>query len=190
MENQKKFGDQILNALIHFLYNFFVYFLFLLPFALWKKATIRLSDQREKGSLNLSKITSLWPFFSFLKSFFLEFLFDGFIFIGYFAGVVFSIYVYNETKKEESLLLILAGTYYSPIGLSLLRDLFQLLILPLKKFINWCSKPAQYLDLKIINDIVKKREKENSDNSLTEDQNIIPKTPVVPDKPKIDPSDL
>lgn len=185
MENQKKFGDQIWNALIHFLYNFFVYFLFLVPFALWKKATIRLSDQREKGSLSIAKITGLWPFISFLKAFFFEFLFDGFIFIGYFVGVVFAIYVYNETKKEESLLMILAGTYYSPLGLSLIRDFFQLLILPFKKFINWCSKPAQYMDFTIL-ERFKADTNESFKKVIDTDNSYVPKT----EPQGIDPNDL
>ncbi|MBG0780794.1 MAG: toxin-antitoxin system YwqK family antitoxin [Bacteroidales bacterium] len=71
---EKKFTDQIVSALLHFLYNFFVYFIFIVPFDLWKKATIRLANQKEKGGLNISKITSLWPFLSFLKAFILFFL--------------------------------------------------------------------------------------------------------------------
>ena len=66
---EKKLTDQIVSALIHFLYNFFVYFIFIVPFDLWKKATIRLANQKDKGGLNISKITSLWPFLSFLKAF-------------------------------------------------------------------------------------------------------------------------
>jgi hypothetical protein len=48
-------------------------------------------------------------------------------------------------------LLILIGSYYAPLGLSLLRDIVQLSILPLKKFLSWAKKPAQYMDLKIEN---------------------------------------
>lgn len=150
MEDQKSFKDHLVNSLIHFLYNFFVYFLFILPFDLWKKATIRLSNQREKGALNISKISSLWPFLAFLKAFLLEFLFDGLIFIGYFIGAIFSIFTLIQTGFM-GFASILVGTYYSPIFLSLLRDLMQLLILPFRKFLSWASKPSQYLDLRINN---------------------------------------
>ena len=151
MENQKSFKDHIVNSLLHFLYYFFVYFIFIVPFSLWQKATIQLSEQREKGTLNISNITSLWPFLSFLKAFFLEFLIDGFIFIGYFVGLIFALYAFIETGEFMDFVSVLAGTYFSPILLSLTRDLLQLLILPFRKFLSWASKPAQYMDLKIEN---------------------------------------
>ncbi len=151
MENQKSFKDHIVNSLLHFLYYFFVYFIFITPFSLWQKATIRLSEQREIGTLNISKITSLWPFLSFLKAFLLEFLIDGFIFIGYFVGLIFALYTFIKTGEFMAFVSVLAGTYFSPILLSLTRDLLQLLILPFRKFLSWANKPAQYMDLKIEN---------------------------------------
>lgn len=48
-------------------------------------------------------------------------------------------------------LFILIGSYYAPLGLSLFRDIIQLSILPIKKFLSWAKKPAQYMDLKIEN---------------------------------------
>jgi len=149
--SEKKFADQVIGALLHFLYNFFVYFLFLIPFDLWKKATVRLAEQREKGTLNISNITGLWPFLSFLKAFILEFLIDGLIFIYYFIGPIVAIYSMIESGEFSALVLILVGTYYSPIGLSLIRDILQLMILPFRKFLSWASKPAQYMDLEIKN---------------------------------------
>ena len=56
--SEKKLSDQVTSALVHFLYNFIIYFIFIVPFDLWKKATIRLADQREKGGLEISKINS------------------------------------------------------------------------------------------------------------------------------------
>jgi len=147
---EKKFTNQIVSALIHFLYSFFIYLIFIVPFDLWKKATIRLSDQKEKGGLNISKSTSLWPFLSFLKTFILDFLIDGIIFISYVLGLIIGIYVSIESGIGAGMAAI-AGVYFSPIGLSLLRDLLQLLVLPFKKFLSWASKPAQYLDLEIRN---------------------------------------
>ena len=43
----------------------------------------------------------------------------------------------------------LVGAYYVPVGLSLARDFFQLLLLPFAKFLSWCRKPAQYMDLNV-----------------------------------------
>tara|TARA_Y100000385_G_C12830521_1_gene524323 strand:+ start:64 stop:522 length:459 start_codon:yes stop_codon:yes gene_type:complete len=151
MSDQKKLTKQIVSALIHFLYIFFIYFLFIVPFDLWKKATIRLANQKESGGLNISKITSLWPFLSFVKAFILDFLIDGIIFISYVLGLIGGVYIWIESGEFMAFVAFIAGVYISPIGLSLLRDLLQLSILPFKKFLSWASKPAQYMDLEIKN---------------------------------------
>ncbi len=145
---EKKFKDQIISALIHFLYNFFIYFIFIVPFDLWKKATIRLANQKENGRLSISKSTSAWPFLSFLKAFFIEFLIDGIIFISYVLGFLFVILM---SKTMEDIVKLSIIVYFSPVMLSLFRDLIQLLILPFKKFLDWASKPAQYMDFEIKN---------------------------------------
>ena len=149
--SENKLPKQIVSALTHFLYNFFVYFIFIVPFDLWKKATIRLANQKESGGLNISKITSLWPFLSFLKAFILDFLIDGIIFILYVLGLILGIVAWVESGEFMSFIGTIAGVYFSPIGLSLLRDFLQLLVLPFKKFLSWASKPAQYMDLEIKN---------------------------------------
>ncbi len=151
MSEQKKLTEQIVSALIHFLYNFFVYFLFIVPFDLWKKATIRLAEQKEKGTLSISKITGLWPFLSFLKAFILDFLIDGVIFILYVLGLIIGIVIWIQTGEFMSFISTIVVIYFSPIMLSLLRDIIQLSILPFKKFLSWASKPAQYMDLEIKN---------------------------------------
>jgi hypothetical protein len=148
---EKELKDQIVSALIHFLYNFVVYFIFIVPFDLWKKATIRLANQKDKGGLNISKITSLWPFLSFLKAFILDFLIDGIIFILYVLGLLIGIGAWITSGEISSFFGVIVGVYFSPIVLSLLRDLLQLLTLPFKKFLSWVSKPAQYMDLEIKN---------------------------------------
>lgn len=168
METPQSTKKHLSNALLSFLYNFFIYFLFLVPLQLWKKAVIRLSAQKQKGNLSISKISSIWPFFSFLKAYFFEFLIDGFILIGYIIGPVYTIYTtylayksvhqgsYLNSSGEsieiifETFLWGLIYTYYSPIGLSLVRDIIQFILLPIQKFINWVSKPAQYMDFTIL----------------------------------------
>jgi hypothetical protein len=148
--DQKQFLNDVIQALLHFLYNFFVYFLFIMPFALWKKATTRLANQRKNGGLNIGNIDSFWPFLSFLKVFILEFLIDGLIFMLYVLGIIFAI-IGAIDGGVAGFFGVLIGTYYTPIALSLTRDLIQLLTQPLKKFISWISKPAQYMDLKVTN---------------------------------------
>ncbi len=149
--SEKKLSDQVTSALVHFLYNFIIYFIFIVPFDLWKKATIRLADQREKGGLEISKINSPWPFLSFLKVFILDFLIDGFIFILYVLGLIVAILAWIITGEFTMFLGVIVAVYFSPITLSLLRDMLQLMILPFKKFLSWASKPAQYMDLQIKN---------------------------------------
>ena len=147
----KQFKDQIIGAMTHFLYNFFVYFIFLVPFDLWKKATIRLYEQKNEGTINLSSISGLWPFLSFLKAFVLEFLLDGFIFITYFIGPIIAIINLINTGSPSEFISILIGAYFFPIVLSLYRDFIQIALLPIRKFLDWARKPAQYLDLEIKN---------------------------------------
>ena len=149
--SEKKLSEQIKSALIHFLYNFFIYFIFIVPFDLWKKATVRLASQKESGGLNISKITSLWPFLSFLKAFVLDFLIDGIIFILYIIAPIVGIYLWIESGEISLFVITIGQIYFAPVGLSLLRDFLQLLSLPFKKFLSWASKPAQYMDLEIKN---------------------------------------
>lgn len=151
METKKSLSDQFVSALIHTLYNIIIYFLFLVPFNLWKKATIRLSEQRESGAISIAGITSLWPFLSFLKRFILEFLIDGLIFLSYILGIIVAIVLGIVSGSFIAFLGMLVGLYFAPIPLSLLRDVIQLAILPFKKFLSWASKPAQYMDLEIKN---------------------------------------
>lgn len=149
---EKNIKDQISSALVHFSYNFFIYFIFIVPFDLWKKATIRLANQKEKGAMNILKSSSAWPFLSFLKAFFLEFLIDGFIFMSYIVGLLITLYTWYSTNFEiEGLIYPAATVYFFPVILSLYRDLLQLSLLPIKKFLDWASKPAQYMDLEIKN---------------------------------------
>ncbi|MGB1120045.1 MAG: hypothetical protein ACPGYR_06075 [Chitinophagales bacterium] len=146
-----EFKDQVIGALVHFLYTFFVYFLFIVPFDLWKKATVRLSEQKDRGAVNISNITGLWPFLSFLKAFILEFLLDGFIFITYFLGPVAAVIIGISTEEFWAFFATLVWSYYYPVFLSLIRDFIQIAILPFRKYLDWARKPAQHLDLEIKN---------------------------------------
>ena len=144
------FKSNFVDALLHFLYNFFVYFLFIVPLDLWKKAVNRLAEQRSKGTISISKIDSPWPFLSFIKAFTIDFLIHGFIFMSYLIGLLVAIIGFI-TEGAEVFFPALIATYFAPLGLSLVRDFLQLLVLPFKKFLSWAKKPAQYMDLKVEN---------------------------------------
>jgi len=141
----------LINALVHTLYTFFAYLLFIVPFDLWKKALVRLSNQKKNKSLSIDNIKGLWPFLSFIKVFILEFAFDGLIFSSYFIGFVVGIITWINDGAFSDFITMVVGSYFAPIPLSLLRDLIQLSTLPFKKFLNWLSKPAQFMDLEIRN---------------------------------------
>jgi len=143
---QEKFGA----ALLQVLYKLFVYFLFIVPFDLWVRAMNNLAKQKESGSLSINSINSAWSFLSFLKRFFFEFLFDAFIFLSYFIGIIAALFMlYSQGFQVFAGALVI--TYYVPVILSFYKDIFIILLLPFAKFISWASKPAQYMDLEIKN---------------------------------------
>ena len=113
------FKDHFINALLHFLYNYFVYFLFVVPFDLWRKAVVRLSEQKSAGAINIKKIKSQWPFLSFLKSFTIDFLIDGFILMSYVTAPITALVAGIGDGGFGGFLLILVGSYYAPLALSI-----------------------------------------------------------------------
>lgn len=149
--SEKKLSAQIISALKYFLFKFFVYFIFIVPFDLWKKSTERLVTQKETGRLDISRINSLWPFLSFLKAFILEFLLDGISFISYILAPIIGIITWLNTGEFYLFPLTLVLMYFTPLAMSIQRDILQLLTLPFKKFLSWAAKPAQYMDLEIKN---------------------------------------
>ena len=131
-------NNSIAKAFLHILYQI-VYILFIVPYHCWCNALKRLAAQRENKALKVTEIKSPWPMFTFLKRWFIDFFFDMLTALSWIIGI---------------LLAILSGTigiavlaYFAPSLLSWLRDLFVLLIKPFKKFLSWCSKPAQHLDI-------------------------------------------
>ena len=152
LNTEKKFSDHVAKALIHFFYNIFLYWL-ILPFKIWKSATIRLSEQSKKGGLKYSSFKGKWPFLSFLKTFYFDFLIDGSIFISYFVGPLYAIYMFIDLVGHNfggaliTFIMTLIVFYFLPITFQIYRDIFQLLLLPIKKFIDWARKPAQHLEI-------------------------------------------
>ncbi|MBP5688583.1 MAG: hypothetical protein J6X22_08100 [Muribaculaceae bacterium] len=148
-------NNTIGKAFLHILYQI-VYVLFILPYGIWCKAIKRLAAQRENKSLKFSEINSQWPMFTFLKRWFIDFLFDLFIAIIWFVGI----YLYFKYEGYKSFkfdfgdglkmtLYYLYGAYFSVAIISWLRDLFILGLKPLAKFFSWLKKPAQHLDITI-----------------------------------------
>lgn len=140
------FSKQLIDACLHFLYRI-VYVLFIVPFDLWRKAVERLSKQRKEKSLDITKIETQWPFLSFIKRFTLDFFIDGLIFIVPLIMVVIFIVGCSMDGFLMGLLSFIGSYFALPVGFSLMRDFLTLTILPFRKFLSWCSKPAQYVDV-------------------------------------------
>ena len=159
-EDCNTLGSSFLPALGHAFYTI-IYFLFVIPFDLWRKAIIRLAKQKRDRSLRIMGIKTEWPFLSFIKRFIFEFLFDFLIFLSYFVGLIIAIISYIKWLSDLhhihpnffEYILVLLGflvpIYYFPVTISIIRDLFQILLLPIRKLISWFHKPAQYLDLNV-----------------------------------------
>jgi len=136
------------------LYNLIIYLL-KLPYALFKKSITRLVELSKKGSLDISESVSKWPLLSWMKTYLIEFMFDAITFLVYILGYPFiifgTIYGLIEGVSFEyavgGLVSSAIGIYFAPLGIAIVRDVMQLLILPFRKYIDWANKPAQHMDI-------------------------------------------
>jgi len=120
------------------------------PYNLYCKSIERLIETKESSALSIEKSSSNWPFLSFLKRLLLEFLLDAITLLVYPIGViVFGAVVIQESFFDGFGSLLAA--YIAPVTLSIVRDLFQIFILPFRKYIDWAKKPAQHMNLDIKN---------------------------------------
>lgn len=156
------FAKQLVDALLHVLIT--IGRVFVLPLSLWIKSTSKLVAQKQEAALDMNKIDSPWPFFSWVKRWIIDFFFDALAFVSYPLGVVWafiaffsSLTVYNEaTDTREwyfglaigAFIISIVSTYFTPLFISYLHDCTVMLLLPIKKLIDWFKKPAQYLELK------------------------------------------
>ncbi len=143
--------------------------LLLVPFNLWKKSVTRLAHYKENQSLVMANIHTPWPFLTFIKRFTCDFFLDLLTFLSY---IILPIIHIKDTVQfadntwisgKDVMEFFLGGLlviYLAPVALALLRDFIQLLLLPIRKFISWGTKPAQYYDLN-----VKKKDKESKNSS-------------------------
>lgn len=147
-------GKQFVDALLHFLYRI-VYFLFILPFGLWKNAVVRMSNARKSGSLDVTGIKTDYPFLSWLKRFLFEFLFDAIIVVIWIVGVIVSFYGFFDHLGHVKfgtafgeLLVSLYGFYVAPIAVTIIRDLTTIcVVMPMRWMISFLRRPAKTYDL-------------------------------------------
>ena len=141
-----EYSKTIVDALVYFL-SMLGMLLFVSPYTFWRSATMRLYKANANGNLTSFITNSRWPFFSFLKKMFFELFFDGVIFISYFIGFVIALVFLFKGAGFGTFIVVLLITYYSVFGVSIVRDIFTLLLLPFQKFLSWVSKPAQQIDV-------------------------------------------
>lgn len=157
--NMEKLKSLFGPALIHSLHTI-VYFLFIVPFDAFVNAVERLAKQRENKALKLSEIKTPWPFFSFMKRVFLDFGVDFLTLLSYILAPLLALVALIwgiATKTNFFLILgamigVVIACYYAPLFFAWLRDCIVMMILPFKKFLSWCYKPAQYFDLNVTKD--------------------------------------
>lgn len=148
-------GKQFFDALLHFLYRI-VYFLFVLPFGLWKNAVVRMSKARRTGSLDVTSIKTDYPFLSWLKRFLFEFLFDAVIVVIWIVGVIVAIVTIAPLIKYGAsfghilgtFIGILYGFYVMPILVTISRDITTIsVVMPIRWWISFLRRPAKTYDL-------------------------------------------
>lgn len=151
----QNFVNQLVDALLHVLIS--IVRLILLPFSLWVKSIGKLAEQKKNGLLNLETITGLWPFFSYCKRLTLDFIFDAVTFLLYPLGVLYYIVSFISDVADglpfvdglEMLLIALIGLYLTPLFVAFFHNAFVLVLLPIRKLIDWFKKPAQQVDLNV-----------------------------------------
>lgn len=141
--------DAILDSILKVLE-----FIFVWPFSVWLKAVDRVNAAKRSDSLNLRNINNRWPMLTYLKRFFFEYLFDAVSVLSYIVGILVALFLFF--KGISISFGVAAGAffgaivlfYFFPVFNSILRDWLQLTFVgPVRKFVSWIDKPAQYLDI-------------------------------------------
>lgn len=150
--SSKETQESLGKVLIFVLYYAIIYIL-KLPYEFFQKATKRLVKLREKGALEIKESKSNWPFLSWYKTYTLEFYFDAVSFLAYVIGfplVIIAGVITMFDNGEAGIALIFGGLlmcYCVPLATAISRDIFQILLLPFRKWIDWAKKPAQHQDI-------------------------------------------
>jgi len=157
------FKTVLVDALLHSILEVLI-FVFLTPYRLWVKACEKLAEQKKNKTLDLSGINSQWPFLTFLKRFNFDFYFDACIVLSFPIGILLGLYEFINMLSSKYIEFIGVGPafltffgilltfYYLPIMVAITRDICMIILIPFRKFLNWGSKPAQYMDLNITKD--------------------------------------
>lgn len=149
-ENNEDFVKQLVDALIHLLYRF-AYFLFILPFGLWKNAVMRMSKQKENHALDVTSVKSEFPFLSWLKRFTFDFIIDGLTIIWWLVGLIVFFVVNGKYLGQMGffpVLIALYGIYWMPATLAIIRDCLTLfVVMPVRWLISFFRRPAKTYDL-------------------------------------------
>ena len=135
----------------------------LLPFNLWVKSIGALAEQRANGSLDLNKITGPWPFLTFCKRLIIDVLLDMISFLAYPIGVLVSFGVFvvilvddlDVIEATGAFIVVLFCAYITPVYMALWNNILKLMLLPVRKLIDWLKKPAQQLDINTTQNVKK-----------------------------------
>ncbi len=147
---RKLFTDGLVYSLLTI-----VRYIFVLPWDLWKRAVINMGEQRHKKALNIDGITGFWPFLTFLKRFFIDFLLDACSVLSWIITPIIGVTMAIVIGDFFIFVVSIFSAYYMPVEFAITKDILQLLLIPFRKFLSWGSRPAQYLEM----DLNKKSEK-------------------------------
>lgn len=134
-----------------------IYVLFLLPYDLWVQSVNRLAALENTKGYEVGERKSHWPLLSYQYHLTFEYCFDIItILVPVYLLVAFIVLLFKT--NFGIIILTLYGVYMSSVAIQLIRDFIQLVfIAPIRKFVSWLNKPAQYLDIKMDQDLKVKK---------------------------------
>lgn len=146
VENKTHQNGTVVNAFIHTLLSI-CSLIFLSPFNIWMSAAGRLEKQRLENSLDIKKISGTWAILSFIKRIGLDFLFDACILLSFPIGLIFGLVGIFSYSFGIGVITLVIVYFVCPYAIALIHDIILLMLIPIRKFISWGSKPAQYIDI-------------------------------------------
>lgn len=160
----QNFVNQMLDALIQVFIA--IAKVILLPFTLWVKSICHLAEQKDKGVLDLNKITGPWPFLTFCKRLIIDVSLDVTSFLSFPIGVIVAVVMFlvalidgdGIIEAISYFILVLLLTYCVPVYTALLNNMLKLMMLPIRKCIDWLKKPAQHMEINTVQEVNVKKE--------------------------------
>lgn len=126
----------------------------LIPYNLYCKIMKRLISTEGDSSLSLQQNSTAWPMLSHIKRVVLDFLLDALSVLSWpllLLWTIINLIRFKFSLPLDVLLYWLLIIYMCPVIIALIRDLIQIIVLPIKKFIDWAKKPAQQLHVDVKN---------------------------------------